>query len=255
MKCRMFGKALSVLRRIPGFGHLGVRKSDIETLQRRIGYRFKNHRLLLTALKHRSYVYAQNEGGMASNERLEFLGDAVLDIVVTEHLYRRFRRKREGALTQIKSLIVSKTVLAEKARDMGLGEFLLLSREEETAGGRRRTSIVGDAYEAITGAIYLDGGLDVAREFLRRHLLNDLDDVLANGEYLNFKSALLEYAQSECGGQPQYILDLEEGPDHRKVFTMEVSIAGRNLGRGTGKSKKQAQQRAAREALRRLGAF
>lgn len=250
----MFEQVLSALRGVLRFGRLRE-KPDLETLQRRIGHRFVNRRLLVTALKHRSYVYAHNEGGVASNERLEFLGDAVLDIVVTEYLYQRFRRKREGALTQIKSLIVSKTVLAEKARQMGLGEFLLLSKEEEMAGGRARTSIIGDAYEAMVGAIYLDGGLPVAQKFLRTHLLTDLNELLANGEYLNFKSALLEYAQSEGLGQPEYMLNLEEGPDHHKIFTIDVSVGGENLGRGTGRSKKQAQQRAAREALNRLDAF
>jgi len=250
----MFGRVFSVLRGVLGFGRLRE-MPDLEGLERQLGHQFSNRRLLVMALKHRSYVYAHNEGGVASNERLEFLGDAVLDIVVTEHLYRRFRKKREGALTQVKSLIVSKTVLAEKAREMGLGEFLLLSREEEMAGGRARTSIIGDAYEAIVGAIYLDGGLPATQRFLRTHLLNNLDELLTNGEYLNFKSVLLEYAQSEGMGQPEYMLNLEEGPDHRKIFTIDVSVGGENLGRGTGRSKKQAQQRAAREALNRLNAF
>ena len=226
----------------------------LENLERIIGYRFSDRALLSQALKHRSYVYASDGDGIESNERLEFLGDAVLDLVVTEYLYRSFRMKREGELTQVKSLIVSKPVLAEKGREMGLGRYMLLSREEEQSGGRDRTSIIGDAFEAVLGAIYLDGGFDASRDFVARSLLCDIEKISANGDYLNFKSVLLEYVQSEGRGHPRYFVHSEEGPDHEKVFTVEVAIGGEILGQGKGRSKKEAQQMAAKEALRGLGA-
>jgi ribonuclease-3 len=224
---------------------------DLEAI---IGYRFADRSLLAQALKHRSYVYALDGRGIESNERLEFLGDAVLDLVVTEYLYRSFKSKREGEMTQVKSLIVSKTILAQKGREMSLGRYMMLSREEEQSGGRNRTSIIGDAYEAVLGAIYLDGGLKPARAFVTQHLLCDVEEISANGAYLNFKSVLLEHVQSEGRGHPRYFVNSEEGPDHEKVFTVEVAIGGEVMGQGKGRSKKEAQQMAAKEALRRLGA-
>jgi ribonuclease-3 len=225
----------------------------LEDLQSRLQYGFHNPDLLEQALKHRSYVYAVEEGSMASNERLEFLGDAVLDLIITEYLFRRFHSKREGELTQIKSLLVSKVVLAEKGRDIGLGDFLFLSKEEIQSGGRKRTSIIGDAFEALLGAIYLDGGLGPARGFIERVLLAEVDDIISDGNYLNFKSVLLEHTQSEGQGHPRYLVSAEEGPDHRKIFSVEVLINGDRLGEGQGRSKKEAQQMAAKAALKHLG--
>ena len=209
--------------------------------------------LLDLALRHRSHVYAIEEEGITSNERLEFLGDAVLDLIVTEDLFKRHTDMREGELTQIKSLLVSKAVLAQKARDMGIGDSMYLSREEDLAGGRGRTSILGDAFEAILGAVYLDGGLEPAQDFIKRHLLANLEEIASDGSYLNFKSALLEHTQSEGRGHPRYLVHAEDGPDHRKTFTVEVLVAGDRVGLGKGRSKKEAQQMAAREALEKLG--
>ena len=225
----------------------------LEELQEKLQYTFSNPGLLVQALKHRSFVYAADESSIYSNERLEFLGDAVLDLVVTENLFKRFEKKREGDLTQIKSLLVSKVVLAEKGREFGLGEYLYLSKEENLAGGRNRTSIIGDAFEALLGAIYLDGGLDATQRFLSQTLLSRVDEILANGNYLNFKSALLEHTQSEGQGHPRYLVNAEEGPDHRKTFSVEVLIGGDRMGTGRGRSKKEAQQMAAKEALKKLG--
>jgi ribonuclease-3 len=218
-----------------------------------LGYIFSDPALLTQALKHRSYVYTIDEESIESNERLEFLGDAVLDLVVTENLYRRFQKKREGDLTQIKSLLVSKVILAQKGRDLGLGDYLYLSNEEDLAGGRDRTSIIGDAFEALLGAIYMDGGLKAAERFIQRTLLFNAKEIISNGEYLNFKSLLLEHTQSEGQGHPRYLVNSEEGPDHRKVFTVEVVIGGDRMGLGRGRSKKEAQQMAAKEALKELG--
>ncbi len=232
--------------------HGGVANGPLEKLQKRLGYTFANLEYLTQALKHRSYVYAVDEEGIESNERLEFLGDAILDLVVTESLFRRFGQKREGDLTQIKSLLVSKVVLAQKGRELGLGSYVLLSKEEDLAGGRDRTSIIGDAFEALLGAIYLDGGLNAAEIFLRRTLLSNVETVISNGEYFNFKSVLLEHTQGEGRGHPRYLVNSEDGPDHRKLFTVEVVIKGERKGLGRGRSKKEAQQMAARDALTRL---
>lgn len=218
-----------------------------------MNYHFNNPDLLTQALKHRSYVYSVDEGSITSNERLEFLGDAVLDLLVTEHLYRRFQDKREGDLTQIKSLLVSKVVLAQRSRKLDLGTYLYLSKEEEAAGGRDRTSILGDGFEALLGAMYLDGGLKIAGRFVQETLLANVKEITSNGNYLNFKSALLEHTQSEGRGHPRYLVDSEEGPDHHKIFTVEVVISGERMGMGRGHSKKEAQQMAAKEALQKLG--
>ncbi|MCD6334031.1 MAG: hypothetical protein J7M27_01700, partial [Candidatus Latescibacteria bacterium] len=161
------------------FRWLRFRKSkdaaDLDRLQARIGHHFLDMRLLLLALKHRSYTYARGEHGTESNERLEFLGDSVLDLLVTEHLYRTFPDKREGALTEIRSLVVSKRVLAHKAMELQLGKYLRLNKSESEAGGRMRTSILGDAYEALLGAMYLDAGLKPVREFLKGEILDDVE--------------------------------------------------------------------------------
>lgn len=244
-----FGTVLQAIKR----WSIGDGTRSQEELQSKLGYVFTDAALLKQALKHRSYVYVNREDGIESNERLEFLGDAVLDLIVTEHLYNRFRQKREGELTQIKSLLVSKVILAEKGRGIRLGEHLYLSKEEIASGGRQRASIIGDAVEAILGAIYLDGGLDVARAFVERVILTDLETILADGNYLNFKSLLLEHAQSMGQGHPRYLPISEEGPDHQKIFSIEVTIQGDRLGEGQGRSKKEAQQMAAKDALKHLG--
>ena len=228
------------------------RTSVLDELQDRLGYTFSDPARLVHALKHRSYVYTMDQEGIASNERLEFLGDAVLDLVVTEYLYERFEEKREGDLTQIKSLLVSKPVLAQKGREMGLGKFLFLSKEEDLAGGRDRTSIVGDAVEALLGSIYLDGGLGAARCFLKNVLLENVGEIVTNGAYMNFKSALLEHTQSEGRGHPRYLVNSEEGPDHQKVFTVEVRVGSQAVGTADGRSKKEAEQKAASRALKAL---
>ena len=230
-----------------------TRKCLLDRLQEKLGHTFSDLVLLKQALKHRSYIYAVDEEGVASNERLEFLGDAVLDLIVTEALYRRFPHKREGDLTQVKSLLVSKVVLAQKSRELGLGQYLYLSKEEEIAGGRNRTSIIGDAVEALLGAVYLDGGLKAAERLVERTLLSDVERIISKGNYLNFKGPLLEHTQSEGRGHPRYLVNLEEGPDHRKVFTVEVLIGGERMGVGQGRSKKEAQQMAAKGALEKLG--
>ena len=226
--------------------------ADLDRLQARIGHRFRNKDLLIEALKHRSYTYARGEHGTTSNERLEFLGDSVLDLLVTEHLYRTFPDKREGALTQIRSLVVSKRVLAYKAMGLQLGEYLRLNKSESEAGGRMRTSILGDAYEALLGAMYLDGGLKPVRRFLKDEILDDVEQFASDEAFFNYKSALLEWTQGEGKGHPAYSIKSEQGPDHKKTFIVEVTIQGRHYGSGIGKNKKSAEQMAAKETLSML---
>lgn len=234
----------------------GVRlltKADIEQIEKRINYHFSDKSLITQALKHRSFLAVTNESRLQSNERLELLGDAVLGMVVVEHLYRRFPEKGEGELTSIKSLVVSRKVLSKIAKEIGLGEVVLLNEAEEKSGGRFRPSILADTFEAITGAVYLDGGLKTAVEFIESKLLSKIDEILATDQYRNFKSMLLEYTQSHNLGVPRYVVRKEEGPDHRKIFTIEVLIRHKPMGMGRGKSKKKAEQIAAKYALKRLG--
>jgi ribonuclease-3 len=225
---------------------------DAARLYDLIGYRFVNQSLLIQALKHRSYLPFTNEQRVDSNERLELLGDAVLGLVVTEHLYRRYPKKEEGDLTTMKSLMVSRKILAHSARRIGLGDFVLLSQAEERSGGRNRTSILADVFESLVGAIYLDGGLASARAFVHRHLLSRMDDIVGQEQHRNYKSLLLEYAQARNLGAPVYIVVAEHGPDHDKTFTVEVQIQDETVGIGTGNSKKKAEQQAAKSALDKL---
>ena len=231
---------------------LGARRA----LESRLGYRFKNENLLVKALKHRSYVYAEEgRDRLASNERLEFLGDAVLELLVTEFLFRRFEDQGEGELTQMRSQLVSRPVLAQQAEHLGVGTFVLLSVDERGANGGQRPSILCDTLEALIGAIYLDGGLEAARAFVQRAVLADFRQIVQQDSTFNFKSKLLEYAQSMGNGPPRYLVHAEEGPDHDKLFSVEVSITGQRLGWGQGRSKKEAQQRAAKDALESLDAL
>ena len=228
---------------------------SLRTLEDMVGYRFQETGLLIKALKHRSYVYAKQGSGIESNERLEFLGDAVLDLLVAEFLFRSFEDKREGDLTQMKSLLVSRTVLARQGRRFGLDAFVLLSAEERDSGGGRQPSILSDAFESLIGAIYIDGGLEPCRGFVQRAVLDDFHELIKQDDYINFKSKLLEHSQSLGNGHPRYLVHSEEGPDHDKVFSVEVSITGERIGRGQGHSKKEAQQMAAKDALKFLEAL
>jgi len=228
-------------------------RRQLGELERRLGYRFRRPVLLITALKHRSYLDGAGEDRSLSNERLEFLGDAVLDLVVSEYYYHMRPSDEEGTLTNVKSTLVSGPVLVAQARKLSLGLYLLLSANEANSGGRDRDSILEDAFEAIIGAIYLDGGLKASRRFIKNALLSDSDHILNQTSLKNYKSMLLEYAQSLGKEPPLYAVSHEAGPDHDKRYTVEVSLDGKVIGVGTGRSKKQAEQRAAREAALKMG--
>jgi ribonuclease-3 len=217
-----------------------------------IGYRFRNLDLLLQALKHRSYLPQVNQRRVHSNERLELLGDSVLGLLVTDALFHRFPAKEEGEITAMKSLLVSRKILARFARQLDLGRYVLMSEAEERSGGRTRPSIISDTFEAVIGAIYLDGGLAPARAFIAAHVLREVDPILNEEQHKNFKSLLLEYSQSRNLGVPFYAIRSEEGPDHDKIFTVEVRIQNRTVGVGVGNSKKRAEQNAAQNALEKL---
>lgn len=229
-----------------------ISESLIQELEEKVNYTFINKQLIIQALKHRSYLSVSGEERLLSNERLELLGDSVLGLVVTEFLFKNFPEKEEGELTSMKSLVVSRKVLAKIANNLQLGNYILMNDAEERAGGRKRPSIVADAIEAITGAIYLDGGLDSAVDFVNSTILNRLDSILNEEQNQNFKSILLEYSQSKCYGLPYYSVKHEEGPDHNKTFTIEVYINDQVLGVGVGNSKKKAEQMAAKNALNKL---
>lgn len=224
----------------------------VDNFQNQYKLRFTNRSLIATALKHRSFLNISNEARILSNERLEFLGDAVLDLVVTDFLYRKFPNKTEGQLSKVKSVLVSKPVLGDVAANMSLGDKVLMNRGEEKTGGRQRKSILADAFEAIIGAIYLDLGLKEAERFIHQYLLADYKKILRKELYKNYKSILLEYGQSIGGGVPEYRVVRELGPDHAKEFVVEAWIGKEKLGEGKGKSKKIAEQEAARQAAKKL---
>lgn len=224
---------------------------DSKQIESVIGYRFTDPFLLYRSLKHRSYSQVIEGNVDLSNERLEFLGDSVLNIVISHAIFKERPDFQEGDLTKLKSTLVSKTSIAIAALNAGIDSFILLSDSEEDAGGRKKTSIIADTYEAIIGAIFLDGGLEVAQKFIQRTILNETDIIFDNVQE-NYKSLLLELTQAKKLGYPSYMTVTEDGPDHDKVFTVEVSVRGKPYGFGKGKTKKAAQQMAAKQSLERL---
>ena len=225
-----------------------------ETIERLVGRRVGEVALYEQALTHRSLLRGQPGAHLQSNERLEFLGDAVLGFVVAEHLYRHFPEENEGFLTRVRAKLVRGSALARSARRIGLGEHVLMSENAAQAEGRRNASILADAFEALVGALYLDAGPDAARAFIRRNLLDQVDLAELARNRQNFKSLLLEYAQARSWPQPEYRTTSAEGPSHNRTFTVEVLLGGETYGRGAAASKKKAEQQAAGEALRRLRA-
>jgi ribonuclease-3 len=228
-------------------------RDEFDDLQQRIGYRFKDRGLLEHALTHRSRAAEDVSGGVYDNESLEFLGDAVLGLVVAEALFRRYPDSSEGQKSKIKAAVVSTQSLARHAEGIRLGEHLLLGRGEEKTGGRFKQALLADAYEALIAALYLDGGLPAAATFLER----ELGAAIAAGAHQDavgpdYKSALQERLQASGRGLPEYRVAAASGPDHRKVFTIEVVVSGEILGTATGKAKKEAEQEAARLALASL---
>jgi ribonuclease-3 len=225
------------------FGH-----AELESAQQILGYHFREPGLLVLALTHRSYSHSLNND-LPSNERLEFLGDSVLGLIIADRLYEDHPEMMEGQLTKTKAKLVNESTLADIAIDVGLNRYLLISEDEDRAGGRERQSIVADAFEAIIGAVYLDGGLDAARDVVLRLIYTRKESIVTDQTHRNFKGALLELAQARGDGMPRYEVIAETGPDHEKVFSVVVTVDGARVGSGAGSSKKEAEQRAAAAAL------
>lgn len=225
--------------------------ADLDEAQRQLRLRFRNPALLAEAFVHRSYLNEAPNVGLRSNERLEFLGDAVLGAIVAYDLFRRYPEASEGRLTGMRAVLVQRATLAEAARRLDLGRWLLLSRGEEQAGGRGREVNLARVYEAIVGAIFLDRGLAAATRFVLRTLKPELDR-LATGYVPDAKSRLQWLVQREWQQPPVYRTLAERGPDHAKVFQVQVLVEGRVVGEGSGHSKRSAEQAAAAAALQRL---
>lgn len=223
-----------------------------DDLQQTIGITFTNPELLKAAFYHRSYLN-ESHGVKESNERLEFLGDAVLSFHTSHFLYTKYPADPEGALTNIRSSLVKTKSLADSARELHLGDLLFLSRGEEDSGGRTNSSLLADTFEALLGAIFLDQGISVARKFLENHLYPKVDDIVKNKSYVDYKSLLQEIIQSESRISPTYRVTKSEGPDHAKTFWVEAKANTRILGNGMGKSKQEAESAAAANALAAMG--
>jgi len=214
-----------------------------------LNYSFKNQELLSEAFRHPSYVYEKDDPGVSDNQRLEFLGDAVINLAISHLLMESFPEMKEGDLSKYRASLVSESGLHFIARELELGDYLLLGKGEERTNGRKKPSILTDALEALIGAVYLDGGFtDVLRviEGIFSPLLNRIG---FGGSINDFKTELQEYSQEAFQSTPEYRLEKETGPDHNKTFYVAVYLKGNVLGRGEGKSKKEAEQRAAKEAL------
>ena len=232
-------------------GVRSLRSSKRQPIEKALGIRFGGEELYVWAFTHRSYAY--ENGGLPTNERLEFLGDAVLGLVVTDIIYRAFPDLPEGQLAKLRAATVNMNVLAEVARELGVGDAVRLGRGEELSGGRDKSSILADTLEAVLGAIYLDKGLSRAATLVRRLFEPRVMEAAGRGAALDYKTSLQELAASSLGGMPSYAIE-EEGPDHAKRFTATVSVAGAAYGSGKGRSKKEAEQQAARQAFEALAA-
>ncbi len=222
-----------------------------ETLDRALGVALRDPELRETALTHRSFAFER--GLTVTNERLEFLGDSVLGLVVTDMAYLAFPELPEGQLAKLRAAVVNMTALADVARSLDLGSVILLGKGEERSGGRDKASILADTLEAVFGAVYLDLGLDVTRTLIERLFRPRMDAYVRGEGDRDHKTILQELASQELHAMPEYRLE-ERGPDHEKEFTATVHVAGEELGAGTGRSKKEAEQQAAREAFNRLTA-
>lgn len=230
-------------------------RENLERLEEKLGHKFHDRTLLQLALVHRSFAFEQARQPSRDNERLEFLGDAVLDLVVGYALMVRYPEMHEGEMTRLRALLVRESHLAEMAAVLGLGEFLLLGRGEEASRGRAKPSIISSGYEAVVGALFQDGGYAVAAAFIERHFLPGLDSHRQRLLQADAKSRLQEILQDSYSEAPTYLLDSAEGPDHQKTFTVSVCFRGLVLARGQASSKKEAEQAAAAEALLKLPEF
>lgn len=214
----------------------------------------KNDALQTKAFTHRSYLNESGHDVKESNERLEYLGDAVLELAVSEFLYNKFTDKPEGELTSLRAALVKTTTLAQVSEKLSFGSMMLMSRGEEQTGGRNNQSLLANTFEAVIGAIYLDSGFDTVVAFLKKNLFPYIDDILENNLHKDFKSTFQEVVQADGYPTPTYKVIHEEGPDHDKLFTVALMVGDKRIAEGTGRSKQLAQQEAARVGLDKLDA-
>ena len=225
----------------------------LEAFEKKIGYTFTNKDILLLALTHSSFANETKKGNHENNERLEFLGDAVLDMVVSEHMYRIFPQMPEGELTKLRAGVVCEGSLAKLARQMDFGQYLLLGKGEESTGGRNRDSILADAFEAVIGAVCIDGGIEAAVKYVLNFMKEEIQQTKNSFRNMDCKTRLQEVIQKDSKYPVKYVIVGETGPDHSKLFVAEVHHIGKILGKGSGKSKKEAEQSAAQDALKKMG--
>jgi ribonuclease-3 len=224
---------------------------DYKKLEKKIGIKFKNDGLVRTAFTHKSYINEHKREGLEHNERIEFLGDAVLELAVTKHLFEKYPTQTEGEMTSFRSALVKGKHLAEIAAGLGLGDHLLLSNGEEKSGGRSKSYILANTLESLIGAIYIMHGYDVAEKFIKKFILTRLDQIIKGGFHIDSKSKFQEIVQEKESFTPYYELISEEGPDHNKKFTMGVYVKNELTAKGTGKSKQLAEEDAAYNALKK----
>ncbi len=226
---------------------------DFSAFETKIGYTFTDKRLLESAFTHRSYLNENRGAGIEHNERLEFLGDAVLELVVTEFFYAKYPEKPEGELTAFRAALVNTQSISDAGTNLGMNEYLLLSRGESKDTGRARMIILANAFEALIGALYLDSGYGTAKQFIADQLFHKTDDVVANKLWQDAKSKLQEIAQEKSGITPTYQVVSQSGPDHDKTFLVGAFIGTEKLATGGGRSKQEAEQDAAQKALAAKG--
>lgn len=225
---------------------------DLSELENNLGHTFKNKKILKEALTHRSYFHEYPKDAKGYNERLEFLGDSVLGFIIVEYLFSLPEKLTESIMAKTKSYVVKESVLFEIANSISLGKFLRLGKGEELTGGRIKRSLLADAFEALLGAIFLDGGLDSAKAIVMKLFKERIDKIIISGDFHDAKTDLQEKSQMLFNSIPEYKLIKQEGEEHSKVFTVEVYVNGEKLGHGVGKSKKEAETKAANEALKKL---
>lgn len=229
------------------------RISSLKTFEKKIKYFFNDSELLNRALTHSSFANEHKLKNIKYNERLEFLGDSVLGLVISDYLFEKYPKYPEGELTKLRAIIVCEPSLALVSKKNKLGKYLLLGNGEEATGGRNRNSILADAFEALIGAIYLDGGIDFAKKFILTNLNLIIEDATHGRLFTDYKTELQEFLQKNENSRIEYKVIDEEGPDHNKIFYIQVSASDIVLGQGSGKSKKEAEQNAAKQALIEIG--
>ncbi len=229
------------------------RKNKLDLFLTSINLLIDNYECLDLALTHSSYTFENKGSKLENNERLEFLGDAVLKLIASKYLYERFPAYLEGDLTKIRAILVSDNILAQLANNINLGDYLKIGFHEERLGGRTRSSTLACAFEALLGAFYVDGKLDELYEFLTKLLKDEVTKIDNSASKYNAKAMLQEYSQSKSMGLPLYEIIKEEGPAHNKLFKVEVSLNGEVIGTGTGKTKKESHQKSAEMAIKKLG--